>query len=246
VSGFFGVNNLKELNVEIEQVVDIYAEIAGYVKVSIHNKKTFFPSYLLDISIKDSHKKIAIIKAQEKFDFYLAITLDNRGHSYINYVTVSSIFPFNFFIRNKRFKKDKHIIVYPKPVKCEDFLNSIKNNKPINGQFHSIKDGYDQASHIREYIVGDMLKNMNWRYFAKNEKLITKKFDSVGSPPVILEISKTPDIEKVLSNATYIINKHLKSHIPVGLKTDNFFLKPGISHHHRHKLLTILALYDKD
>ncbi len=246
LSGFLGRRNLKNLEIKIHTPEEIFADIKTPLSITVINKKRFFPSFLLRVYINDKNILFPYINSNSSETKQVFIKFKNRGLNKITNIEICSIFPFNFFIRCKRFPVDLELLVFPKPKKCKTILKSNNSKRSRKENFSNLKGFEGDLTGIRDYIEGDPLKLIHWKLSAKTDELKTKELSSTGYQSAIIDFDKLDgNLENKISCATYQILNYYKKHIPFGLKIGKDIYKPEYSKKQKFKLLKVLALYEK-
>jgi uncharacterized protein (DUF58 family) len=257
ISGFFGRRNLMKLHVEISAPDEIYAGTAIPVKVVLTNSKRFMPSFLIKVKLGDSETLFLPVIAKEGKAAGLAtMAFPRRGRHRIDDVYLSSVFPFNFFIRFRRIGLDLDVIVFPAVKKCSigDLFGREKRSK---GDKTLDKTGFEaEMLSIRNYQYGDPQKYIHWKASARTGELKTKELSTLAHRPLLLELEKIAiaDLEEKISCVTYIIMKSFRLNIPVGLKIGTGVFSPvqristetGKAGAQKAAMLKELALYGSE
>lgn len=247
ISGFFGKINLSKLELSLEFPKEIYAHEDIPVKIYLKNNKRFIPSFLIRVRLLDKTAFFPVVDRKSSKSKYLITKFTRRGINTIGEVYLCSIFPFNFFIRCKSYKINKHIIVFPQPRKCtnqkEEKLSRKKGEKSIS----NIKGYHGDIISVRDYYAGDPLKYIHWKASAKTGVLKTKELTEDTAEPMIIDFKNFEGhIEQKISCITYLILSAYKKGIPVGLKINGKFIKPTSSQKDKFKMLRELALYGQN
>jgi uncharacterized protein (DUF58 family) len=253
VSGIFGKSNLSKIDVRIELPEEIYADTSIPVRVIIRNNRRFLPVFLMRVHVAGSEILFPFVEVKTEGARYLSLPFRERGRSELRNIYVSSVFPFNFFIRFRTMPGVFEAIVFPRAKKC-DLPGSFEKERRSRGEQASDKTGYEaDIISLRDYIEGDPLKYIHWKATAKTGRLKTKELSSLSHQPVVIDFDALPlkDLEEKISCVTYILLKLLKRNIPVGLRIGGTLYKPfSKPHQERTKtlkfaMLTKLALYKK-
>lgn len=253
VSGIFGKRNLSKIDVRIELPEEIYADTSTPVRVIIRNNRRVLPVFLMRVHIAGSEILFPFVEVKTEVARYLFLPFRERGRSEIRNIYVSSVFPFNFFIRFRTMPGVFEAIVFPRAKKCES-LGSFEKGRRSRGEQTTNKTGYEaDIISLRDYIEGDPLKYIHWKATAKTGRLKTKELSSLSHQPVVIDFDAFPlkDLEEKISCVTYLLLKLLKQNIPVGLRIGGTLYKPFSKPHQertktlRFAMLTKLALYKK-
>jgi len=245
LAGVFGKRNVEALDLEISFPEEMYANKEAFIKITLLNKKRFFPAFLIRVLIKDFNISYLFPYFEKEVSTILKIKPEKRGLHNLKEVYIISVFPFNFFVRWKKLSKNIFYTVFPEPKKIN--LLSYKDKKG-KGELDTEKPGFEgDILSIKDYVEGIPAKYIHWKATAKTDKLKVKELSELANQPVIIEFEKIkiPDIELKLSYLTYLIIELIKQGKPVGLKIKEKFYKPDLSYKHKLTLLTELALYEE-
>lgn len=246
-SGILGIINIKNLEISVLQVEDLYVNRYAKVKILVKNNYKGLFLFLLKLEFEDFDVSVDSLKGSVISEHFSKIFFKKRGFNCLEGIYVTSIYPFNFFIRRKFYTLNKQFLVYPEPkVPSEEFIKNVDNNQSDESFINNVlaHEGIDIYD-LRNYMKGDSVKNIIWKHFFRNEKILVKKYEATSVKFVIIEIKNDHNIEMILSFATYVINDCCKKNIPIGVKINNTFIKPSTGLVHRNILLKNLALYDE-
>ncbi len=254
ISGIFGKRNLSRIDVRIEPPEEIYADTSVPVKIVLRNKRGFLPSFLIRVHVGQNEILFPFAETRNETARYLPLSFPERGRVRIGNIYLSSVFPFNFFIRYRKIPAVFDAVVFPKAKKCELPALFDKDRKS-RGEQVADKPGYEgDIISVRNYIAGDPIKYIHWKASARTGRLQTKEFSSLSRRPVIIDFDTLPikDPEERISCVTYILLKLFRQNIPVGLKIGGALHKPPLrslpegSKAQRLAMLTKLALFLKE
>ena len=248
ISGLFGKRNISRLDAELEFPDEIYSNKPVPIKVTLSNNKKFLPGFLLKV-IAEGYFTEGILfpyfDARSSSSNYMGLSFRGRGRHEIKKIYVSSVFPFNFFVRSSRIEKVFSFIVFPEPRKC-DFPEFVERQKKPRGERSSDKRGYEsEVMSVRDYIAGDPLKYINWKASAKTGDLKTKELTSLYYQPVVVDFDKVDikDLEEKISCMTYTVLQLARRNIPFGFRISGKLYMPDVSNSHKISILKELALY---
>jgi uncharacterized protein (DUF58 family) len=242
LSGYLGKINLKKLDIELTFPEEIFAKTETPIVVKINNKKRFFSSFLLKISIKDKSILIPFVDNNSEVERHINILFPKRGKYKIEEIEICSVFPFNFFKRCVYKEINKEILVYPHPKKCKYLGFSNKHSKYKGDIYSQQKGSSGDIIGIRDYTTGDSLRLIHWKATAKTGELKTKELSDNQFEPILIDLEElNGNLEDKISCATFLILKSFKSLQPFGLKFKNNIFKPEFSLKQKVKLLKFLA-----
>lgn len=245
ISGFLGRRNISGLDLQINVPDEIFANIETPLKVTLINKKKFFPAFLISFKFEDKRYLIPYIDPGSEYHFHIMHIFSKRGNKVIKGFELCSVFPFNFFIRCVKVDKGFPVIVYPFPKKCRlEKYYFIKKEKGKNLQASKVGMQGDIIS-IREYAERDPLKYIHWKASAKTGELKTKELTELTDLPQIIDIEQIEikDIEEKISCITWTIIQMYKKGIPFGLRAGKTIFPPDYSRNQKIKILKFLSEY---
>jgi uncharacterized protein (DUF58 family) len=105
--------------------------------------------------------------------------------------------------------------------------------------------GNDDFAGLRDYQPGDPPSQIDWKSYARERGLNTRRFSGQASAPVWLDLGQAPgpDEETRLSALTRAVLDAEAAGRHYGLRTPNATIPPGLGDAHRHSCLHHLALY---
>lgn len=246
ISGFFGKKNLEGIDIEIVVPEEVYAKTPFDLKVYVKNRKRFLPSFLLKVSIKDRDILLPTLDRLTVKSAEINWICEKRGIDIIGGIYLSSVFPFNFFVRYKTIRRETVIVVFPELKR-----GKINTNPKWRGK---IKDGVEKTTFgldeeitsLRDYVPGDPIRFIHWKASAKVDHLKIKNLGSAAFKPPIIDFSKVPiqDIEERLKVVTYAIVEARKRKSPIGLSINGKMFEPTVSKSKILSMLKELALYE--
>lgn len=247
VSGIFGWINMRGNVLGIELPDEIYAGRDTLVGISLENRKSIMPTFLVRIRIFLESADFTLVNRRGTETDSMVMKFHGRGFKMFEEMEIQSPFPVNFFVRSKRFKLPYRFVVFPAPKLCHE-TSYFEANKSSSEFFSRYKGLDGDVQKISNYTGNEPLKLIHWRLSAKLGDLKVKEMTAGTSEPLILDIDRLPGInrEDALSCGVFLVNRFMRQNRPVGLKKGEVVIKPALSREHRLKLLTELAVYDKN
>ncbi|MEW6116045.1 MAG: DUF58 domain-containing protein [Nitrospirota bacterium] len=245
VSGIVGRRNLSGIEVAIGLPGELYAHTESPVSITITNSRRFLPAFLIRVRFGEQEKLFPYVEAKGREVRHTILKTGKRGLHRIGALRVSSVFPFNFFIRYKRIPLSLEMVVFP-ALKGSVLRSSLDVHRNVRGEYTAASAGQEgEMISLRDYTYGDPLKYIHWKSSAKTGKLKTKELSALSSQPVIIDIEGVPirNIEDRLSCIAYTIVQLIRKNTPVGLKVNTTLYNPDLSQEHKRTLLKALALY---
>ena len=249
-SGVAGRRNIRNAEVSLTFPEEIYARIPCPVTVHLRNKSRFASLLLIDVDLMGQRVFFASVRPGETLSKVVFVTFPDRGARTIDdgSVELSSVYPFNFFVRwwPVEFKKD--LVVFPWPLRCEPESVFVRERRE-EGADASLPVGETDVVGVRPYVEGDTMKRIHWKSSARTGKLKTRLYDGTASQSgriIDLDRLLAGEVERGLSMASWTIAESLKSGLAVGLRRGNQVILPASGREHKRDLLRKLALYHAD
>lgn len=245
LSGFFGRKNIQGLQVEVETPEEVYASKGFVIALRLENLKRLMPSFLIRLHLQDREVLFPYVEVKGSSIRYLEVRIDKRGLHRFQSLYITSVFPFNFFVRSMRLNTAVELVVFAEPYPCRLGADQDLRQKTLRGGTTSDRIGHEaDIISIRNYIYGDPFKYINWKATAKTDSLKTKELSMPINEPVVIDLEQMPyDLETNLRCATYLINALFNAGIPFGLKMGDRLFLAEHSKSHKLKLLREIALY---
>lgn len=215
ISGFLGKRNIEKLSFQIYPAEDIFARRGARFILEIKNQKRFLPSILINIKLNEHKTSTIYINPLSSEKNELILKFDKRGRNKIEEITVSSPFPFNFFIRYKIYHIKEEVIVFPEIGEKSLLYQIDENGTEIENRNEKITHKLEELSNIRSY-SNDPAKRIFWKQFAKTGELYTKEYTGEDTQSLIIrfeDILKENQIEDALKIATKTIIDAYRSQI---------------------------------
>ncbi|GEM_PF-2949455 len=203
-------NNIKSVEVSEYFIRNFFQDELGSVKVTLQNNHSKYYARFIQIEIVDFDLKttVAEIPPNSFKTVELSFNQKNRGRYNYSKIALSSKFPFNLFYSWKRLSWGETFYVYPAregtqepPYSSEDELS--KKLDLTSAQLDSKSDNF--LGH-KEYTPYDNYRRIDWKVFARKNKLFVKTFETESSRICFvdfLEFFKSmPDLEKRIKQLT--------------------------------------------
>lgn len=245
VTGLAGMVNLQRLSPEIVPPPEIYANTPVLIRVRLRNGKRFLPSFLIRLTCADSQSlTVPIVAAGGSAETTIRISFRERGLGSVGIITVSSIFPVNFFNRYWSFNLAEPLVVFPRLLPGR--LGGEGDRLRPGGHHPERRTGLDgELEGIRGYSGRESLRLVHWKLSARSDELLVKEFAASFAAPLIVDPDSFPGtLEERLSRAAWLIKQHHNNR-PLGLKLPDSLIPPESGLPHARRLLTELALYGR-
>ena len=139
------------------------------------------------------------------------------------------------------------IIVAPKMKKGITKKNYNPNKKSQKGEHYNFKSiSGDELLSLKNYIKGDKRTHINWKYYARTNKLTSKEFVDLIDKKTIYKLQNNYPIEESLEYLSYEINCAYKNDLFYGVEiSEDIFLKIGKGPKHFYSSMFLLASFRK-
>lgn len=178
ISGVLSTQNLKGLKIQWQIPHYIFAQRPSYFRVKIFNRKRFFPSFSVKLSLKvhgmeERNDFLLYIGSRDEEELVVSKLFPRRGVWQIKGYFISSSFPFNMFERKRFMEMEEEIIVYPKIVELFPFL---PDELYSSGDIPSKSKGFEEDFFgLRDWREEDDKRYIHWKVSAKKGKIVIKE-----------------------------------------------------------------------
>lgn len=138
-------------------------------------------------------------------------------------------------------------LIYPTPLKCKYTLRPSPQGQNSGVAAKQATEGMDEFSHLKEYQIGESLRQVAWKQLAQGRGMLSKSFTDAGREAVWLGFDSVSGslLETKISElafAVYALGQH--GHV-FGLLLGKEEVGPACGAGHIHDCLKALALYGK-
>jgi len=251
-SGVAGRGNIRGASVSVSFPDEIYAQVPCAVVVNVSNKNRFTPIFLIEVALEQEYGKTStlfpVVQPGCTESRTLFSTFPSRGRRLFKNIELSSVYPFNFFVRYWPVNAYTEATVFPYPVGCDpELVFAPLNNDEREGEVADPLAETDIVG-VRPYVEGDSMKRIHWKSSARTGKLKTRLYDGTSSRRrrvIDLDRLVSGGVERGLSMAAHAIVESIKSRLPIGMRAGREFVPPASDYAHKKDLLTRLALYEE-
>jgi uncharacterized protein (DUF58 family) len=231
--------SLARLMLQKGQSKAVFAEEAAGFEIHINNPVDV-ERYYLQITLGKTES--LTLKPQSKACVTLYSPTKKRGWHTAGIVTISSTYPLGLFRAWSPIRFNLKALVYPKPSPQE--LPFPETNLAQARQGFSQK-GADDFYGLKEYQLGDSIKHIHWKAFAKGQGLFSKQYGGDSSAEIWLDYDNAPghNTEERLSHLCRWVIDAERSGIQYGFSLPGLKLSPDHGLLHTRKCLEALALF---
>jgi uncharacterized protein (DUF58 family) len=254
-SGLAGRSNIRNASVSLSFPDEIYAQVPCAVTVHVSNKSRFVPLFLIEVALAESGGRafFPVVQPGKTESRSLFATFTFRGAHEVGDVELSSVYPFNFFVRYWPVAFKTSVTVFPYPLPCDPellFVRALpqddKDEDEDKGESSPAAEETDIVG-VRPYTEGDPIKRIHWKSSARTGKLQSRLYEGTATQSDrIIDLDRlcAGDVERGLSKAAYAVTESMKSGLAMGMRSRQEVLlpAPGLAHKKNH--LTRLALYE--
>jgi len=201
VSGILSHLVLMELELEFVLPDHIFAQQPMISRVTLSNRKWFFPSFSVTVSARDDKGKRAeraekrrrileepvyapLVPRRAAVTQHLELTFPRRGRYTQEGFRVSTKFPFGFLRKSREVALRREILVLPNVQPTEEFYEILPL---ISGEVESFYKGRGHDLYaIRDYQEGDTARHVDWKATAKVQQLKVREFTREDERRVVL------------------------------------------------------------
>lgn len=166
----------------------------AFVRVEINNAKRFLTTYSLwfDMLAELSELKGRVplarrLNPERSVSLEWSFLPQKRGQETISIHRIGSQFPFGFL--SKLMPAEKEVKVYVWPERIEYTFNAIGGSEiHFQGQTLKRKGSGEDLIGIRDYQMGDPMKQINWKATARRQKLMVREMAEDKQPGYILAV----------------------------------------------------------
>ncbi|WP_394201947.1 DUF58 domain-containing protein [Shewanella waksmanii] len=169
-----------------------------------------------------------------------------RGYVHPGRLKVSSRYPLGLCRTWSHLDLDNQQVVFAQPKTSTAALQALDdaNDESHHHQGKSVI-GVDEYHGLREYVVGESLRQVAWKQWAQGKGMLTKEFQQPQGAPLwlTLAINSPIDLETQLSELTWCVDQLSRKQQTFGIKLNQQIISPNNGEQHRLQCLTAIALY---
>lgn len=218
----------------------VFAGAAAGFNFHIHN-----PSgqsrFAVDIRLQDT--QTINLEPQQTQAVTLHMAADRRGWLPCETLMVSSRYPLGLFRVWSPLRFESKVLVYPMPVRV---VSPFPENDAGYGQQGQNRRNGDEFFGLKSYQVGDSIRQIHWKSFAKGRGLHSKEYVGVNSSVDLwLDYAVAPgsDIEERLRQLCRWIIEAERLGLAYGLMLPGIKIEPNVGADHYHQCLEVLARF---
>jgi hypothetical protein len=222
-------NNIKSVEISEFFIRCFFQDETGSIKITLQNNHSKYFARFIQIEFSEYNIKTTIpeIPPNSFKTVEINLTRNHRGQYDYPKINLSSKFPFNLFYSWKRLGWGEKFYVYPAregsqvpPYSSEDELS--KKLDLTSAQIDSKSDNF--LGH-KEYTQFENYKRIDWKVYARKNKLFVKTFETESSRICFIDFSEYfknfSDVEKRIKQLTKWIFEAQKWNTLFVIKSEN-------------------------
>jgi uncharacterized protein (DUF58 family) len=172
VSGVLSRENVRGLEVELEQPGELFANRPFSLGFTLKSRARIFPRWFLLFTVSKSAQPLLVpyLPRRGRSVGHLDMLIGARGRHRIPFAHVSSLFPFGFFRKGVRYPVELELLVFPEifpaaGTELEDIDRSGEEASRRAGQGHGLYA-------LRQYRYGDDPRGIHWKQTARTGAMV--------------------------------------------------------------------------
>ncbi|MDR2137785.1 MAG: hypothetical protein LBO68_05795, partial [Synergistaceae bacterium] len=127
-SGLAGRSNIRNASVSLSFPDEIYAQVPCAATIHVFNKSRFVPLFLIEVALAEGKERFffPVVQPGKTESRSIFTTFLSRGRHEIENVELSSVYPFNFFVRYWPVSFKTSVTVFPYPLPCDPELLFVR------------------------------------------------------------------------------------------------------------------------
>lgn len=265
VSAWLARVNLTKLELELDEIGDLYANSPCYLRFRLRHRGRLLPRWLLLLTIdpedvdppmrtrrRPTPFLVSSLAARDEIRGRMELMMRRRGLRRVRAVHLVSLFPLGLFRKGVHLPTDLEILVYP-----EIFGAALSRPAEAgrSGEQTSRRPGWGHDLYaLRDYRPGDDPRHMHWKQSARSGRLIFQQRQSEASQRLAIvfdnavgKLAGEADrkrFERLVSEAATAALDFLDDGFEVSLVTRDVRLPFAIGVRHRRNILEVLALVE--
>ncbi|WP_227718243.1 DUF58 domain-containing protein [Microbulbifer sp. Q7] len=236
------IANLSGLKLQLRDTQPAYAGDYGQAKIDLSKTGKRYHERVQLAWPPEEGVEVDVLDTDAQ-EICLDLPLLQRGRVKAPRIHVQSRFPLGLFRCWSWVDLDVEFLVYPqpKPAGPLPFGASVGEGD----QQKTLTAGGDDFAGLKTYQPGDSLRHVAWKQYAGGRDLYSKEYASGSDARLWLDwdLLGGRDVEARLSNLCAWVLDAERAQVPYGLRLPGHTIDPGLGAGHKHKVLSMLALF---
>lgn len=242
VTMLYSFNNLNRLKITSLPTSAVFSgEDAGF-EVLLSRSRTRTHENL-ELNFPDSTLSLVDLARHDQEKVAVFARTQQRGQFRAPRLRISTCFPLGLFRAWSVVDMNLHCLVYPKPITVP--VKQLLNMGASADESKRFRDGSEDFYGLRTYVVGDSMRQVSWKNYARGQGMMVKHFVEYIDEKVWLDWDMFYgfDIEARMSRLCHCTIRLSAAGATFGLKLPGVEIAPAKGGQHKLRVLETLALY---
>lgn len=186
------------------------------------------------------------VSIQEAASEQLVLPVPSRQRGYVAVppIRIETDFPFGLIRAWTWIRPATHGIATPRPVRPPRSGEATDETSPESTNVPTHDDGHGDIR-LRAYRVGDALRRVNWKRFARTGHMTVADWDSPPADPTWIDWEQFPGVERELrlGYLAWQVDEAFRGEAPYGLRLPGRELPPDLGETHYRRCLEALGTF---
>ncbi|MGS0674615.1 DUF58 domain-containing protein [Shewanella sp. 125m-1] len=240
----YSYKNLAGLTLSSSKSSNSFAGQALYFPINLSS-----PNIAYEIQLNFQNQPLEVVKTVNRHQTQTLVTFkhSHRGYNRPGRMKVETRYPLglcrawshvDLTLAQLAFTQP---VIDPNPIQLSVHQSDVPQD---NGKYVA---GVDEYKGLKEYVVGEPLKQVAWKQWAQGRGMLTKEFEEPQGAPMWLSLEPTTkDIELALSYLSWHTEQLSSNNQTFGLAIDGISIPPSNGEQHRIEVQTQLALFSSN
>lgn len=176
---------------------------------------------------------------------HLLVPTSQRGTVCLGRFSLLTLYPLGLFRAWSRFNSQASALVYPRPAENPPEMFEKQGAQGAAADASGARPGQEDFQGLKAYENGESYKRIDWKSYAREQGLLSKRFASGSNQPLWFDWQSLPagDVETRLSLVCALVLKARRAQRVFGLRLPGQTILPSSGEEHTHHCLTALALF---
>jgi len=243
LSILYAFNNLNQLKLEGLASPPVYCGEAAGFKVLI-SRMADRRHESLELVFPDGATTHADLVSLDQQEVTVFVPTTRRGEFKAPRLRITTFYPLGLCRAWSVVDLNLQCLVYPKPITF--VMNEFNSGSSGNDDAAISKEGSEDFYGLREYVVGDPMRQVAWKNVARGQGMQVKQFVDYVDDRLWLDWDMFYGFstEERLSRLCYCVLQLSRANKPYGLRIPGITIPPASGVGQRNKILRQLALFE--